>query len=261
MSNFNDLTDSRYGKMIYNINDYVIGKSIKEYGEWCQGELELLKGIIQPGMTILDAGANIGTHALAFSRLVGKEGKVFAFEPQRHIFNILAGNVAINSIENIWCYYCAVSDERGIVKVRQLDFEAPYNFGALQLEAQVDNAKFEDVPTILIDDLELNSCHLIKADVEGMEEKVLRGAAEAISKFRPFLYIEDERPDKSESLILYIKNLGYELYWHLTKAFNPNNYKSNNNDLLGGYVSKNMLCIPKENEIDVLKLVELYKIL
>lgn len=246
LSNFNDLTDSRYGKMIYNINDYVIGRSIKEYGEWCQGELELLKEIIKIGMTVLDAGANIGTHALAFSSMVGKEGKVLAFEPQRHIFYVLAGNVAINSIENIWCYYCAVSDQRGTIEVRQLDFETTYNFGALQLEAQTNSDRFEEVPTILIDDLALNSCDLIKADVEGMEEKVLRGAIQTIAKYRPFLYIEDERPQKSESLISYIKSLDYESYWHLTPAFNPNNFKANHNDILGGYVSKNMLCIPKE---------------
>lgn len=250
MKTINGITDSRYGNMIYNINDYVIGRSIKEYGEWCQGEIDILKEIIKPGMTVLDVGANIGTHALAFSYMVGSIGKVLAFEPQRHIFHILAGNVALNSIQNIWCYYNAVSNEHGIIKVKQLDFEASYNFGALQLEDGANLDIFEEVPTILIDDLLLNSCGLIKADVEGMEEKVLRGAAQTIKKNRPFLYVENERPDKSESLIAYIQSLDYQIYWHCIPAYNPNNFKENKNDLLGGYVPINLFCIPMESSLD-----------
>ena len=259
MKNINGITDSRYGNMIYNINDYVIGKSIKEYGEWCQGEIDILKEVIKPGMTVLDAGANIGTHALAFSYLVGSKGKVLAFEPQRHIFYILAGNVAINSIQNIWCYYNAVSDERVTIKVKQLDFEASYNFGALQLEDGANIEIYEEVPSVLIDDLTLNSCGLIKADVEGMEEKVLHGATQTIEKFRPFLYVENERPEKSESLISYIQSLDYQIYWHCKPAFNPYNFKENKNDVLGGYVPINLFCIPRESSFDASKYIELVK--
>lgn len=260
MSHYNELTDFRYGKMLYNINDYPIGRSIKEYGEWCQGEIDLLEKIVRPGMTVIDAGANVGTHSLAFASMVGKDGRVLAFEPQRLIFHQLAGNVALNSIENIWCHYSAISDEHGFIKVGQLDFEKLYNFGALQIETNTSMDKFENVPITIIDDLELDSCHLIKADVEGMEEKALRGAYNTIIKFKPFLYIEDERPEKTESLISYIKSLGYELYKHLTPSFNPNNYKGNTQDLLGGYVSTNILCIPKGKNVDMSKLGTLYKV-
>jgi FkbM family methyltransferase len=259
MKSFNGITDSRYGTMIYNTNDYVIGRSIKEYGEWCQGEIELLKEIITPGMTVIDAGANIGTHSLAFSSMVGSKGKVLAFEPQRHIFHILAGNVAINSIQNIWCYYNAVSDEHVIMKVKQLDFEASYNFGALQLEEGVNPVNYEEVPAIFIDELPITSCGLIKADVEGMEEKVLRGAVQTIEKNRPFLYVENERPEKSESLISYIKSLDYQIYWHCKPAFNPINFKENKNDVLGGYVPINLFCIPKESSFDASGYKELVK--
>lgn len=246
MGKFNDIAESRYGKMIYNVHDTFVGRSVKEYGEWCQGELDLLKEIIKPRMTVIDVGANIGTHALAFSHMVGKEGKVLAFEPQRHIFYALAGTVALNSMENVWCYYNAVSDEPGMMKVSQLNFEQPNNFGALAIDSYIDPNNFEEVPVISIDDLNLSSCHLIKADAEGMEEKVLRSAINTIEKHRPILFVEDERVDRSESLYSFIHSLGYEVIWHHTPFYNPNNFNKNEGNIFGDLFSKNMFCIPKE---------------
>ncbi|MCX7924066.1 MAG: FkbM family methyltransferase [Clostridia bacterium] len=250
MGQFNSVKDFRYGKIIYNTYDLFVCKSIHEYGEWCQGELDLLQQIIKPGMTVLDIGANIGTHTLPFAAMVGISGKVLAFEPQRHFFYMLAGSVALNSLRNVWCYYHAVSDTAGTIPVEQLDLESHKNFGALALEYYhgISN-NFEEVPVIRIDDLELPSCHLIKIDVEGMEEKVLRGAVDTINRYRPILYTEDERPYNSESLIGFIESLEYNVYRHITPFFNPDNFQSNKNNIFGTYFSRNLLCIPREQNL------------
>ena len=50
-----------------------------------------------PGFNV-DVGANIGTHTLAFARLVGERERVFAFEPQRLVAQVLAANIALNSL-------------------------------------------------------------------------------------------------------------------------------------------------------------------
>jgi len=50
------------------------------------GETELFQRLVRPGHYVVDAGA----HTLTFARLVGRQGKVFAFEPQRLLHQVLA---------------------------------------------------------------------------------------------------------------------------------------------------------------------------
>ena len=85
LGGFNDLIKMRDGWMVHNKNDSYIGKSIKEYGEWSQGEIDLLKQILMPTDVVIEVGSNIGSHTLAIAKTVN-QGSVFAFEPQNVIF-------------------------------------------------------------------------------------------------------------------------------------------------------------------------------
>src|ERR1700759_4504087 len=89
----------RHGGFMFNRNDAYIGRSLDLYGEWCDFEIQLLSRFINPGDTVVDVGANIGTHTVAFANLVGAGGVVPAFEPQRRLFQMLSGNVALNALD------------------------------------------------------------------------------------------------------------------------------------------------------------------
>ena len=80
-SGFTRLRDCRYGRMLYNVNDVYIGRSLDQYGEYCEGEVELFRQVIREGDVVFDAGANIGAHTVFFARATGPRGIVFAFEP------------------------------------------------------------------------------------------------------------------------------------------------------------------------------------
>ena len=84
---------------------------------------------------------------------------------------------------------------------------------------------------------------LIKVDVEGMEEAALRGAASTIGRFRPLLYVENDRPEKSDSLVRHIDSLGYRMYWHRPALFNGGNFAENPDNVFEGVASHNMLCV------------------
>ena len=99
LGGFNDLIKMRYGWMVYNKNDSYIGKSIKEYGEWSQGEIDLCKKILNPRDQVIEVGSNIGSHTLALSKIVN-QGIVHAFEPQNVVFQNLCANISINSRTN-----------------------------------------------------------------------------------------------------------------------------------------------------------------
>ena len=76
---FNELARCRSGLMLFNRNDIYIGASLRKYSEFSGGETALFDIIVQPGMTVLDIGANIGVHTVGLSRLVEPFGAVHAF--------------------------------------------------------------------------------------------------------------------------------------------------------------------------------------
>jgi len=53
---------------------------------------------VKEGDVVLDIGANIGAHTLPLSQLVGKSGKVVAFEPTDYAFQKLQANLALNPV-------------------------------------------------------------------------------------------------------------------------------------------------------------------
>jgi len=52
-----------------------------EQETWFEKETIFLRHWLQPGMTVIDIGANLGTYSLPMARLVGPTGQVFAYEP------------------------------------------------------------------------------------------------------------------------------------------------------------------------------------
>ncbi len=74
---------------------------------------------------------------------------------------------------------------------------------------------------------------------------------ETIKRLRPCLYIENDRHEKSKRLIAFIQELGYRMWWHLPKLFNPKNVAGKKENLFGSIVSVNLLCLPKEANVNI----------
>ena len=236
----NRLIRGRQGLTLYNKHDKYIGRSLEQYGEFSQLEVELFEQVLRPGFVLVEAGANIGVHTVPLARFVGESGRVHAFEPQRTVFQTLCANVALAGLMNVHCHHAAVGETAGEIVVPPIDYRQENNFGGLGLG---EFKQGEKVPVVTIDSLNLPACHFLKADVEGMEPAVLRGAKATIEKFKPILYVENDRQEKSAALIQQIRELGYKLYWHRPPLFNPGNYFENRENIFGPVVSLNMLCV------------------
>src|SRR5436309_7187120 len=118
---FNRLKKCRHGRMLYNIHDQYIGRSLDLYGEFSEGEVELFQQIVKPGDVVIDVGANIGAHTLWFAKTVGNGGGVVAFEPQRLIFQTLCANLALNNVMNVMAFWQAVGEAPGVIVVPIFD--------------------------------------------------------------------------------------------------------------------------------------------
>ena len=243
MTAFNHLVETRYGLMLCNRNDYYIGGSLAAYGEYSQGEAAMFAQLLAAGQLVVEAGANIGTHTIHLARLVGERGAVYAFEPQRIVFQTLCANIALNQCINVVARQQGVGQQAGRMIVPEVDPRVQNNFGGIPLLL---DGPGEKVDVVRIDDLELPRCDFIKVDVEGMEEEVILGASATIAEFRPSLYIENDRVDKSAALLGLLLSLGYRLWWHLPPLFNPDNYAKNATNIFGSAVSVNILCLPAE---------------
>ncbi len=250
---FNKLIKARNGFCLYNKNDHYIGRSIENYGEFSELEAKMFKQICKQNDTVIEVGANIGAHTQLFSRLVGEKGKVLAFEPQRIIFQTLNANIAINSMTNVFTYQKALGSKKGELFLPPIDYSKNGNFGGISVDKA---SKGERIELVTLDSFieDIERLKFIKIDVEGMESEVIKGAKKVIKKFKPLLYIENDRQEKSKELIELIWSLDYKIYWHMPRLFNEDNYYKKEENIFGNIVSVNMLCIPKDLDIKVEKM-------
>lgn len=187
--------------------------------------LEAGHGYVLYNKNDTDIGANIGTHTLALARLVGQQGLVFAFEPQRIVFQTLCANMALNSLDNVHCINSAVDETSGTLRLFDPDPHVPNNFGGVQLAMITGAPQAAPVERLVLDDfLNTDRLKLIKIDVEGMEAEVLRGARRTLARFKPILYVENDSVDKSPELVSLLEDSGYRCYWHLPGYASSNNY-------------------------------------
>lgn len=235
-----------HGPMMYHDWDTVIGKSLATYGEWAANEIRFLERLIQPGDWVIDVGANLGTHSVAFAKAVGENGKVYAFEAQRVVHQLLCGNVALNGCLNVHAMNLGVSDAPGITK---LPVFGGGNVGAVRIEGWEDG---EPLQLVSLDAFNFPRCNLIKIDVEGMEGKVLQGAAATIARHRPLLFVENNQEPASPALISRLKGWGYDCYWHFENYFNSHNlFGQPENIFAADRPEVNLFCVPSERSLAV----------
>ena len=127
---------------------------------------------VQPGTTVVEAGANIGIYTLQLSRLVGPEGRVIAFEPDPHLFACLSGNIRRAEVRNVELHPCALGSAPGTIS---LAWDG-VNSGDTHLTRQVKTGATQVQLARLDDVLAGRRIDFFKLDVQGWELEVLLGA-------------------------------------------------------------------------------------
>lgn len=241
------LHPARHGDLFHFTDDAVIGASLARYGEWAEQELWLAHQLIEPGDTVIDVGANVGCHTLAFARFVGPHGRVLAIEAQPAMFRLLSANVTLNGVVQAHCVFALADANRGATSL-PLDLAAPErNYGAVSFadgqHRHVTGAALP-VAVMALDDLALDRCALLKIDVEGMELEVLQGAHRLLMECAPHLYFEQASDRNRGAIFALLRGLGYRLYWHVANPFNRANFNGARDNLFGGACETNVLAVP-----------------
>ncbi|KQP93976.1 hypothetical protein ASF55_18825 [Methylobacterium sp. Leaf119] len=217
------------------------------YGEHAQNELSFCHNFIEPGAVVLDVGAHQGTHTVSFSNSVGATGRVFAFEPQRLMYQNLCASLALNSIENVSAFNVAVGGAPGKVKIAEFDYSKRAHFSGMRILPENSG---EEVPLITLDYAVpkefAERVGLIKIDVEGMEMDVLEGAECIVSNTSPVIYCEYHKEvagRASKDVVPFLKQKGYSLFLHEPAGYNPENFFGYAGDRFMGGKDHNIVCI------------------
>ena len=252
------LVAGRFGLFLALINDQFIGRSLIFTGEYSSDEFQLLASLCLRDHAVLEVGANIGAISVPLARyLNGIGGKLYCYEPQQTIFNILCANMALNGIENVVLKGIGLGEKFGSSFYELPDYGKLGNYGDVCLtEGLSENMDSREIKTLVSTlDKELMDesipIGLIKIDVQGMELNVLKGGEKTIEKHRPILYFENDIPEKSMALLDFVKSHDYEMYWHLPPIVTENNYFGYDLGDSERIVSINVLAVPSEKKYKI----------
>ena len=187
-----DLVKAKHGSFLVPKVDEFIGQSLKLNKEWEEKTLDICKQILKSDSIVVEVGSHIGSHTVPISRMCGK---VFAFEMQRLIFQLLNANLMLNGRLNVHTHSNPVSNESSTIKLAEM------NWGASEEnKLNTGNGKFANLkhdkgyPTKIVtldEELgHLKQISLLKLDAEGEEVNILKGSKEIIKKFKPHILTE-----------------------------------------------------------------------
>lgn len=151
---------------------------------------------VEPGMIVVDVGANIGLYTLYGARLAGVSGRVHSFEPTPRMFSILRDNIQINGLlesGRVVLHPEAVTDKNGQARF------AVYacNNGHNTLFPDSREARFIEVPTVTLDEALADEPRIdvIKVDAEGAEPGIWAGMTSILERNRTIrIFIEFAPP-------------------------------------------------------------------
>lgn len=247
VGNLNVLVRVRSGLLC--LNRYSpIGRSVLFYGEHAQNELDFCASFIAPGGVVLDIGAHQGTHTVVFAKAVGPSGVVYAFEPQRLMFQNICASIALNSIDNVTALNVAVGSYAGRVRIADFDYGKRAHFSGMRITPENTG---EEVNLVSVDSVirpeHIDKVEFMKIDVEGMEIDVLQGAVSILEKSLPIVYCEYHaragNKNLDRSVIKFLKERGYVIFVHEPAGFNVSNFYRHNEDRFRGGVDHNVICI------------------
>ncbi len=178
--------ETKWGTFSYLEEDH-IGRSMADGLHYEFALIDRIIEVCDLNGVAVDVGANIGTHTIPFGK---KFKSVVAFEPHPIAHRLLKLNVTLNYLTNVEVYEVALGEAAGTGYMNIP--EGPIsNLGGARLTEQ-GNTEF---PIHTLDSYSIPDLKLLKIDVEGYEERVIRGAEKTITKHRPIIVFERAEND------------------------------------------------------------------
>ena len=194
--------NTKYGLITLYKNECYIGNYFKNNIYWDEDTLIKLRGFINPCRNILEIGWHCGTSTIVYSSYLNSDKKVYVYEPQLNMYNLLVQNINQNNLQNkiiphnlgVFCY-------EGKGKMNDIDLDGGggtvskryneennlgCNFGGIGL-----GEKGEEINLTTVDNMPLEDIGFIHCDAQGSENFIFSKALETIKKYRPVILYEN----------------------------------------------------------------------
>jgi FkbM family methyltransferase len=184
-------------------NDTHISRWVKESNKLDHDDyiLSFIIPLLHEGDTVVDAGAFIGDHTIAYLKKVSKTGNVLAFEPNPESFECLTHNCP-----DATCINKGLSDS-----IQSLPFHTDINAGC----SRITSSSHISISLTTLDSLNLPRLNYLKLDIEGHELNALKGASSTISTHKPIIFLEVNKSALESNLTSpmqledYLNEIGY----------------------------------------------------
>ena len=199
--------------------------SIFLLGVFERSTLSAYRKIVTPGMTVLDIGANSGSHTLHLARLIGDSGRVIAFEPTQWAVEKLRKNIECNPTlsERIIVKHTMLTDTDNDEVPETIHSSWPLSpdgdvHPLLRARSMSTNGAAARTLDSMLAELAISSIGFIKIDVDGYECQVLGGMLETLKAFRPPILMEfspyglEEKGGSLACLVSQMSSVGYRFF-------------------------------------------------
>lgn len=187
-----------------------------EQGDWFEQEINFVREYMQPGMRVIDIGANYGLYALSLAKKVGNTGRIWAFEPTPSVAQCLATSIKNNALTNITLIDKALSDHCGQAELL-LNPNSENNCLSPHFESH-EQATYQPIELVTLDSCwiqgQWGKIDFIKLDAEGEEEKIIRSSSQILNTNSPLIMYELKHNNSLNlSLINTFEEYGYHSYY------------------------------------------------
>jgi FkbM family methyltransferase len=212
-------TATLFGFRVAGTTRDLIQRHLYVFGVWEPDATAAIQSFLQENSTVVDVGANVGYFSLLAAYAVGRLGAVHAVEALPSTVGLLRHNIALNGASNVTVHPVAAGDEAGEIEI----FKASDSVlgSSSTTSGEVSEGR---VPCVTLDELlrEVDGAdvRLLKVDVEGDEESVLRGATRLLGQMGPSsAALVELAPDDfgdgratGESVVRLMSSLGFDAY-------------------------------------------------
>jgi len=194
--------NTKYGKVTLYKNEKFIGGAFRSGKYWDEDTILKLWRYINPDRNIIEIGGHCGTSTIIYARFIKPEQKLYVFEPQKNMYNLLIHNVHQNGLKDkVVPYNLGVFCYNGEGKMNNIDLDGgggevlkryneennlECNFGGLGL-----GDKGEEINLTTIDEMNLENIGFIHCDALGSENFIFSKAIETIRKCKPVILFEN----------------------------------------------------------------------
>jgi FkbM family methyltransferase len=239
------MIDTRYGRLAATGDQDIVGRFLMRCGEWAWDETSFVASVLPKNARVLDVGAFLGTFGLGLA-LREQLDFLCLVEANPAVFPLLKANIDSNVTLDAVVINAIVTGSPTTPRAGLTD---PTNLGATSFADQAAAPQSAMLPERAMTLTELRAEHgdfdLIKLDVEGMEQEILRGDCEHLARGDTTLWVECNECPQSLDLGKMLLSWGLDIYYFAFPSHNPDNFRGEDEPIFPWAYEAGLLVAPR----------------